>query len=185
MNIITTFIDGILIIEPKTFTDKRGFFLETYHQQKYFECGINKKFVQDNLSCSIKSTLRGLHFQIRHPQAKLVQVISGKIFDVAVDLRPGSLTFGKWIGTHLSDENRRQMFIPEGFAHGFCVLSKIAYFYYKCSDFYSPDDEGGIIWSDSDIGIEWPVKNPIISEKDNHYPGLSELTAEQLPFSKT
>lgn len=185
MNIITTFMDGILIIEPRTFTDKRGFFLETYNQRKYFESGIKTKFVQDNLSYSIKGTLRGLHFQTRHPQAKLVQVISGKIFDVAVDLRPGSLTFGKWIGTQLSDKNRRQMFIPEGFAHGFCVLSKIAYFHYKCSDFYSPDDEGGIIWSDPDIGIEWPVKNPIISEKDNHYPNLSDLTAEQLPFSKT
>lgn len=185
MNIITTFIKGILIIEPKTFTDKRGFFMETYNQRKYFESGIKTKFVQDNLSCSFKNTVRGLHFQIRHPQAKLVQVISGKIFDVAVDLRPGSLTFGRWIGTHLSDENRRQMFIPEGFAHGFCVLSKIAHFYYKCSDFYAPDDEGGIIWSDPDIGIEWPVTNPVISEKDKQYPNLSDLTAEQLPFSKT
>lgn len=185
MNIITTSIEGILIIAPKSFTDKRGFFMETYNQRKYIESGINTIFVQDNLSYSLKNTLRGLHFQIRHPQAKLVQVISGEIFDVAVDLRSGSSTFGKWIGTLLSDENRRQMFIPEGFAHGFCVLSEIAYFYYKCSDFYSPDDEGGIVWSDPDIGIEWPVKNPIVSEKDKQYPNLSDLTAEQLPFSKT
>jgi dTDP-4-dehydrorhamnose 3,5-epimerase len=185
MNIITTSIEGILVIEPKTYEDLRGYFMETYNQRKYFESGINTIFVQDNLSYSLKDTVRGLHFQIRHPQAKLVQVVSGEIFDVAVDLRPGSSTFGKWTGIHLSDENRRQMYIPEGFAHGFCVLSEIAYFYYKCSDFYAPDDEGGIIWSDPDISIEWPVENPIISEKDKQYPNLSDLTAEQLPFLKT
>lgn len=181
MKIITTSIEGILIIEPKTFKDKRGFFMETYNRNRYNESGINATFVQDNLSYSLKNTLRGLHFQIKHPQAKLIQVVSGEIFDVAVDLRPDSVTFGKWTGIHLSDENRRQVFIPEGFAHGFCVLSEFALFYYKCSDFYAPDDECGIIWSDSDIGIEWPVENPIISEKDKQYQKLSGLTAEKLP----
>lgn len=181
MKIITTSIEGIFIIEPKTFKDKRGFFMETYNRNRYNESGINATFVQDNLSYSLKNTLRGLHFQIKHPQAKLIQVVSGEIFDVAVDLRPDSVTFGKWTGIHLSDENRRQVFIPEGFAHGFCVLSEFALFYYKCSDFYAPDDECGIIWSDSDIGIEWPVENPIISEKDKQYQKLSGLTAEKLP----
>ncbi len=181
MKIITTSIEGILIIEPRTFKDNRGFFMETYNQNRYNASGINTTFVQDNLSYSLKNTVRGLHFQIKHPQAKLIQVISGEIFDVAVDLRPGSNTFGKWTGIRLSDKNRRQMFIPENFAHGFCVLSKFALFYYKCSDFYVPDDEGGIIWSDPDIGIEWPVKNPIISKKDTQYQKLSALTAEQLP----
>jgi dTDP-4-dehydrorhamnose 3,5-epimerase len=181
MKIITTFIEGILIVEPKTFKDKRGFFMETYNQKRYNASGINTIFVQDNLSYSLKNTLRGLHFQIKHPQAKLIQVISGEIFDVAVDLRPGSATFGKWTGILLSDKNRRQVFIPEGFAHGFCVLSESALFCYKCSDFYAPDDEGGIIWSDPDIGIEWPVENPIVSDKDKQYRYLSTLSAEQLP----
>jgi dTDP-4-dehydrorhamnose 3,5-epimerase len=181
MKIITTSIEGLLIIEPNIFMDKRGFFMETYNQNRYIEAGINTTFVQDNLSYSLKNTLRGLHFQIKHPQAKLIQVISGEIFDVAVDLRSGSATFGKWTGIHLSDENRRQVFIPEGFAHGFCVLSEFALFCYKCSDFYAPDDEGGFIWSDPDIGIEWPVDNPIISEKDKQYQKLSGLTAEKLP----
>ena len=181
MKIITTSIKGILIIEPVTFRDKRGFFMETYNRNRYNASGINATFVQDNLSCSLKNTVRGLHFQIKHPQAKLIQVITGEIFDVAVDLRPGSATFGKWTGILLSDENRLQVFVPEGFAHGFCVLSEFALFYYKCSDFYAPDDEGGIIWSDPDIGIEWPVENPFISEKDKQYQKLSGLTAEQLP----
>lgn len=179
MNIITTSIEGILIIEPGVFPDKRGFFMETYNQKKYVQANIHTTFVQDNLSFSVRNTLRGLHFQIRHPQAKLVQVITGEIFDVAVDIRPGSETFGKWIGTRLSDQNRRQLFIPEGFAHGFCVLSETAHFLYKCSDFYVPDDEGGIAWSDPDIGIDWPVENPIISVKDSQYPMLSELNEEQ------
>ena len=181
MKIITTSIAGILIIEPETFQDKRGFFMETYNRNRYKASGINATFVQDNLSHSLKNTVRGLHFQIKHPQSKLIQVISGEIFDVAVDLRPGSATFGKWTGIHLSDENRRQVFIPVGFAHGFCVLSESALFYYKCSDFYAPDDEGGIIWSDPDIGIEWPVINPIISEKDKQYQKCSRLNADQLP----
>jgi len=181
MKIITTSIAGILIIEPKTFQDKRGFFMETYNRNRYNASGINATFVQDNLSRSLKNTVRGLHFQINHLQAKLIQVISGEIFDVAVDLRSGSATFGKWTGIHLSDENKRQMYIPKGFAHGFCVLSEFALFHYKCSDFYVPEDEGGLIWSDPDIGIEWPVENPIISEKDNQFQKLFDLTAEKLP----
>jgi len=184
MNIITTSLEGILIVEPKAFSDRRGFFMETYNQNRYFKAGIDSIFVQDNLSYSVKGTVRGLHFQVRHPQAKLVQVLTGEIFDVVVDIRPGSVTFGKWIGIHLSDKNRHQLFIPEGFAHGICILSESAHLLYKCSDFYVPDDEGGIIWSDPDIGIKWPVDNPIISEKDSLYPKLSELTDKQLPILK-
>ncbi len=182
MNIITTSLEGVLIIEPMVFKDNRGFFLETYNQNKYQKAGINRCFVQDNLSYSVNGTLRGLHFQIRHPQAKLVQVITGEIFDVAVDIRKGSSTFGKWTGVILSEHNKRQLFIPEGFAHGFCVLSNTAHFLYKCSDFYAPDDEGGIIWSDPNIGIEWPVKDTLISGKDKYYPCLCELLDEQLPI---
>ena len=175
MKIIKTLLEGVFIIEPKVFRDSRGFFMETYNQNRYRESGIHRIFVQDNLSCSVKGTLRGLHFQVKHPQAKLVQVITGEIFDVAVDIRPDSLTFGKWAGVHLSDQNRRQLFIPEGFAHGFCVLSETAHFLYKCSDFYAPEDEGGIIWSDPEIGIKWPVNNPIISDKDKQYPNLFDV----------
>lgn len=181
MNIIKTSLEGILIIEPNVFEDKRGFFMETYNRNRYNEFGIDATFVQDNLSYSLKNTVRGLHYQIEHPQAKLVQVISGEIFDVAVDIRLGSPTFGKWTGIRLSSENRRQVFIPEGFAHGFCVLSEFAIFHYKCSDFYMPNDEGGIIWSDPDIGIKWPVEKPIVSEKDKQFQKLIVLTPEQLP----
>ena len=184
MNIITTSMEGVLIIEPKVFMDNRGFFMETYNRNRYIKDGINTLFVQDNLSYSVRRTIRGLHYQIRRPQAKLIQVITGEIFDVAVDIRPGSDTFGKWIGLYLSDRNKRQLFIPQGFAHGFCVLSETAHFLYKCSDFYAPDDEGGINWSDPEIGIDWPVEDPIISEKDKPHPNLSDLTDEQLPFLK-
>ena len=185
MNIISTDFEGLLIVEPKIFTDNRGFFTETYHKARYKESGIPQIFIQDNLSSSVQNTLRGLHYQIKKPQAKIVQVIAGAIFDVAVDIRGGSPTFGKWAGVHLSEQNMRQLFIPEGFAHGFCVLSETALVTYKCSDFYHPEDEGGIIWSDPDIGIDWPVENPIISEKDMHYPRLAELSPGQLPFPKT
>ncbi|OQX23810.1 MAG: dTDP-4-dehydrorhamnose 3,5-epimerase [Desulfobacteraceae bacterium IS3] len=180
MKIITTALDGVLIIEPKVFADSRGFFMETYHQRRYNDSGISRIFVQDNLSFSVKGTLRGLHFQVRHPQAKLVQAIAGEIFDVAVDIRPDSPTFGKWVGVLLSEQNKRQLFIPEGFAHGFCVLSETALFSYKCSEVYAPGDEGGILWSDPEIGIEWPVKHPIISDKDKTYQRLSEYLPEQL-----
>lgn len=175
MIIKTTSLEGVLIIEPDIFRDNRGFFLETFNQNRYAEYGIARTFVQDNLSFSVKGTLRGLHFQNQHPQAKLVQAITGEVFDVAVDIRPGSDTFGRWEGIHLSDQNKRQLFIPEGFAHGFCVLSETAHFLYKCTDFYTPEDEGGIIWSDPDIAIDWPIQNPIVSDKDKQFPRLSEL----------
>ena len=181
MNIITTSIEGVLIIEPDVFKDNRGFFMETYHHERYKEYSISRVFVQDNLSFSVQGTLRGLHYQVKHPQAKLVQVITGEIFDVAVDIRPGSSTFGKWTGAYLSDQNKRQLFIPEGFAHGFCVISKTAHFLYKCSDFYASKDECGINWADSDIGIDWPEKNPIVSEKDRQNLKLCDLLPTQLP----
>ena len=175
MNIITTQLEDVVIIEPEVFRDNRGFFMETYSRAKYEEAGVVSDFVQDNLSYSVKGTLRGLHFQIKRPQAKLVQVVTGEIFDVAVDIRPGSSTFGKWAGVYLSEKNKRQLFIPEGFAHGFCVISETAHFLYKCSDFYFQHDEGGIIWSDPDIGIDWPFKDPIVSEKDKQLPRLSGI----------
>lgn len=181
MNILTTALEGILIIEPAVYTDNRGYFMETYHRERYHKEGILPNPVQDNLAYSEKGTLRGLHFQVKHPQAKLVQVIFGEIFDAAVDLRPGSDTFGKWFGIHLSDKNKRQLFIPAGFAHGYCVLSDAAYVFYKCSEFYHPEDESGIIWSDERIGIDWPIDGPIVSPKDLNLPPLSSLQPDQLP----
>lgn len=180
MKTIATSLEGLLILEPKVFEDARGYFLETYHRRRYRDSGVLTNFVQDNLSFSKKDTLRGLHFQIARPQAKLVQVVTGEIFDVAVDIRSSSASFGKWTGIVLSEENKRQLLVPEGFAHGFCVLSNTAHVAYKCSGFYNPADEGGIRWSDPDIGIEWPVKDPILSDKDSRLPHLSELTAAQL-----
>jgi dTDP-4-dehydrorhamnose 3,5-epimerase len=183
MKISTTPIDGLLILEPDIFRDERGFFLETFHEQKYESFGIENNFVQDNLSFSSKGILRGLHFQYRHPQAKLVQVVSGEVFDVAVDLRQGSPTFGKWFGIMLTQENLYQMFIPEGFAHGYCVVSETALFAYKCSNFYSPADEGGLLWCDPDIGIEWPFSDPELSPKDRRLPRLSEFPKNWQAFS--
>jgi len=180
MKTIATPLDGLIIIEPRIFGDNRGFFLETHNQQRYRQCGIDCSFVQDNLSFSVKGTLRGLHFQINHPQAKLVQALTGEIFDVAVDLRPDSTTFGKWFGTRLSEQNKYQLFVPAGFAHGFCVLSDNALFSYKCSDYYDPHDEAGILWSDRTLGIDWPLKNPILSEKDGQLPPLAHLTPDDL-----
>jgi len=182
LKIIETDLEGVFIIEPDVFEDSRGFFMETYHKQRYRDSDIDSVFVQDNLSSSVWGTLRGLHYQHPHAQAKIVQVILGEIFDVVVDIRRGSPTFGQWDGIHLSDKNKRQLFISGGFAHGFCVLSETAYFSYKCTDFYSPDDEGGIKWSDPDIGIEWPVKDPILSHKDNQYPFLKDIPSDRLPL---
>ena len=176
MNVIPTSLEGLLIIEPDVFGDARGYFLETYHQRRFQSAGLDVKLVQDNLSFSKKGTLRGLHFQITHPQAKLVHALTGEIFDVAVDIRPESLTFGKWSGALLSEENKRQLFIPGGFAHGFCVLSENAHVAYKCSDYYNPEDEGGILWSDPGVAIDWPVKDPILSDKDQKYPFLKDLS---------
>lgn len=174
-------LSGLLIIEPDIYKDHRGFFTETYQQRRYAQIGIDKMFVQDNLSRSVKGTLRGLHFQISRPQAKLVQVLEGEVFDVVVDLRRDSSSFGKWEGVHLSEHNMRQLFIPEGFAHGFCVLSETALFSYKCSDFYVPEDEGGLLWSDPDIGIDWPIKSPMLSTKDQSFSPLKALHSKALP----
>ena len=181
MNIIPTDLDGVLIVEPDVYEDPRGFFMETYHRQRYQQFGIQPRFVQDNLSFSVKGTLRGLHYQKKHPQAKLVQVIKGEIFDVAVDIRPGSPSFGKWSGVYLSDINKHQILVPEGYAHGFCVCSESAHVWYKCSDFYRPEEEEGINWSDPDLKIDWPVNQPIISEKDQNFPCLRDQSPDRLP----
>ncbi len=181
MNILRTSLDGLLVVDPHVFEDPRGSFMETYHKLGYAEAGIDRIFVQDNLSHSVQAALRGLHYQVDHPQAKLVQVIKGAIFDVAVDIRRGSPTFGQWASVELSDRNRRQIFIPEGFAHGFCVLTETAYVVYKCTEFYAPDDEGGILWSDRKIGIDWPVTDPLVSAKNSQYPCLNDVPPKRLP----
>lgn len=149
-------IDGLYVIEPAVHGDSRGYFMETYNQQDFDEAGLNMRFVQDNQSMSVKGVLRGLHFQKQYPQGKLVRVIKGRVFDVAVDLRSDSKTYGKWYGAELSEDNKKQFYISEGFAHGFLVLSDEAEFCYKCTDFYHPGDEGGLAWNDPEIGIEWP-----------------------------
>jgi len=177
---VDTPVLGLYIVEPTVFGDQRGFFMETYNKKEFQEIGIDIGFVQDNHSRSKKGTLRGLHFQVKFPQEKLVRVIKGEVYDVAVDIRKNSATFGKWFGVVLSEENKRQFFIPAGFAHGFLTLSEIAEFTYKCSDYYHPEDEGGIIWNDEDIAIDWPLKEYgidelILSEKDRKLPKLKEL----------
>ncbi|MBW1892781.1 MAG: dTDP-4-dehydrorhamnose 3,5-epimerase [Deltaproteobacteria bacterium] len=182
MKVFSTALDGVLIIEPSVFPDNRGFFMETYNRDRYKAEGIETDFVQDNFSYSVQGTLRGLHYQFPHSQAKLVQVLDGAIFDVAVDIRRGSSTFGQWTGAQLSGENKRQFLIPEGFAHGFAVLSKTAMFTYKCSDFYSPECEKGVIWNDPDIGIEWPVTQPILSDRDKKLLFLKNIDQEYLPI---
>jgi len=159
-------IPEVLIIEPRVFEDERGFFFESYNFEIYQKSGILSVFVQDNHSRSVRNTLRGLHYQINPGQDKLVRVISGEVYDVAVDIRFGSPTFGKWVGSYLSAANKKQMFIPKGFAHGFCVTSEVAEFEYKCSEFYSPQDERGILWNDPGLAIDWPVDRPILSQKD-------------------
>lgn len=171
-----TKIKDVFVIDAKTFGDSRGYFMETYKESEFLDAGLSYRFVQDNQSGSRRGVLRGLHFQNNYPQAKLVRVISGEVFDVAVDLRQGSDTFGQWVGEILSAENHRQFLIPRGFAHGFVVLSDFAEFAYKCDDIYRPGDEGGIIWNDPDIGIEWPdVGEIILSEKDRRLPRLQML----------
>ena len=176
-------IEGLYILEPKVFYDDRGYFMETYNQNDFDELGLNIKFVQDNESKSKRGVLRGLHFQKKHPQGKLVRVIKGSVYDVAVDIRKNSKTFGKWVGVELSEKNKKQFYIPEGFAHGFLVLSEEAQFVYKCSDFYYPEDEGGIIYNDSTINISWPIPEDmevVISEKDKKWGGLKEYVKLQL-----
>ena len=170
-----TKIRGVYIIDVKTYGDHRGCFMETYKEADFLAAGLPYRFVQDNQSSSRKGVLRGLHFQKTHPQAKLVRVIRGAVFDVAVDLRASSDSYGKWVGAVLSEENKRQLYIPRGFAHGFLVLSDYAEFCYKCDEYYHPEDEGGILWNDPDIGIEWPdVGDIILSEKDRRLPMLAE-----------
>lgn len=175
------FIKGLFVIEPSVFGDERGWFMETYNQNDMLEAGIEAVFVQDNQSMSRRGVLRGLHYQIKFPQAKLVRVISGEVFDVAVDLRQGSETYGKWHGELLTAENKKQFFIPEGFAHGFYVMSETAEFCYKVTDFYHPGDEGGVRWNDPEIGVEWPLIEGVpvlLSEKDKVQPFLNELKNE-------
>ncbi|MDD5960296.1 dTDP-4-dehydrorhamnose 3,5-epimerase [Methanobrevibacter wolinii] len=170
-------IDGVFTVEPTVFGDERGYFMETYNENDFKDEGYDLTFVQDNQSRSTKGVLRGLHFQYTQPQGKLVRVIKGEVFDVAVDLRKDSETYGKWVGVRLSEENKKQLFIPKGFAHGFLVLSDIAEFVYKCTDFYNPNDEGGIKWDDPDIGIDWPtegIDKLIFSEKDQHWKALKD-----------
>ena len=174
MQVSKTPIDGLLIIEPKIFADPRGMFYEVYSESKYNEHGISR-FVQDNHSVSKQGVLRGLHYQVNSGQDKLVRVTQGEIFDVAVDIRKQSPTYGKWWGLSLSETNNLQLYIPVGFAHGFCVLSESAEVLYKCSDYYSPEDERGILWNDPDLAIDWPIKDPILSKKDAVYPLFSEL----------
>ncbi len=181
MNIKETKLPGVLVLEPDVFSDERGFFLETWNSTRYEKAGIKGPFVQDNVSFSTKGVLRGLHFQYPQSQDKLVQVLSGEVVDVAVDIRKESLTFGQWISEVLSGANHRQMYIPAGFAHGYCVTSETAVFSYKCTDFYNSASEGGIIWNDPDINIDWPIKEPVLSLKDASFARLRDIRPEKLP----
>jgi dTDP-4-dehydrorhamnose 3,5-epimerase len=182
MNVTSLSISDVKLIKPRRFTDDRGFFQQTYHCEQYAEAGITPRFVQDNWSHSTKGVLRGMHYQLKHPQAKLVSVVRGEVFDVAVDLRKDSPTFGQWVGQILSAEDGNQLYVPEGFAHGFLVLSEVVDFMYKCSDFYAPGDEYGIRWNDPDILIEWPDPGmePILAEKDLAAPMLHAVPPSEL-----
>ena len=175
MNVIETDLPGVLIIEPKVFPDARGFFVETYNKDRYVSNGILPEFVQDNLSFSTRGVLRGLHYQNPHAQGKLVFVLQGEVWDVAVDVRRDSAHFGQWTAVTLSSDNKKQFYIPPGFAHGFCVLSETALFTYKCTDFYHPECDGGVRWDDPTIGIQWPIKDPILSAMDKALPLLEDL----------
>lgn len=185
INVIPTSIKDLYIIETQVFGDSRGYFMESYSEQDFKAAGLDMQFVQDNESRSKKGVLRGLHFQTQHTQSKLVRVVEGEVYDVAVDLRAGSPTFGKWEGVLLSAENKRQFYVSEGFAHGFLVLSDVATFQYKCTDYYAPEYEGGVRWNDPDIGIEWPlegIEEVILSEKDQKQPMLKDFVAKGNPF---
>lgn len=181
MIVETTNLPGVLLFKPKVFGDARGFFLETWNRQRYAEAGLDKDFVQDNVSQSRQGILRGLHFQNPRPQGKLVQALKGEVYDVAVDIRVGSPTFGQWYGVTLSEENHWQLYVPENFAHGFCVLSETALFAYKCTGFYNPAAEFSLRWDDPEVGIEWPITNPQLSAKDQVGKLLKEFPAEALP----
>ncbi|MEI8205485.1 MAG: dTDP-4-dehydrorhamnose 3,5-epimerase [Kiritimatiellales bacterium] len=180
MNIENLSIPEVKLLKPRRFDDGRGFFMQTYHEKQYHEMGINVRFVQDNWSRSTQGVLRGLHYQLEHAQDKLVSVIRGEVFDAAVDMRYASPTFGKWVGTILSEKNHHQLFIPKGFAHGFCVLSNEVDFVYKCSDFYTPGDEYAVRWNDPSIGIQWPDQKFLVSEKDQMAPLLKNVPKHHL-----
>ena len=181
MKVTETTLPGVLLIEPRLFGDSRGAFWETWNAARYAEAGIPSAFVQDNVSRSSHGVLRGLHLQHPQAQGKLVQVLQGEVFDVAVDLRRDSPCFGQWVGATLSVENARQLWVPPGFHHGFCVLSDVAVFCYKCTDFYAPQTELGVLWNDPDIGIDWPLEDPILSDKDVALPRVSEVARDRLP----
>jgi dTDP-4-dehydrorhamnose 3,5-epimerase len=176
-----TGLEGLLLIEPRRFGDERGFFLESFHQNRYREAGITDQFVQDNHSRSAQGVLRGLHFTVKKPQAQIVTVMRGRIFDVAVDLRAGSPTFGRSFGLELSEDGPRQIYMAGGFAHGFCVLSEMADLHYKVSQYYDPADEGGLLWNDPDVAISWPMAAPLVSGRDAAYPTLRKLERDDLP----
>jgi dTDP-4-dehydrorhamnose 3,5-epimerase len=178
VKVLETELPGVSIIEPVVHGDSRGFLLESWHARRYAEHGLPATFVQDNHSRSLRGVLRGLHYQLRQPQGKLVRVVSGEVFDVVVDIRRGSPAFGRWVGVMLTGENHRQLYVPPGFAHGFCVVSDVADFLYKCTDYYAPEDEHGIRWDDPDIGVEWPNLQYSLSEKDERHALLAELDAE-------
>lgn len=180
MKLIPTEIHGPIIVEPDVFGDARGYFMETWNRRRYAEAGLDLEFVQDNVSFSRKGTLRGLHFQNPQPQGKFVYVLQGEVFDVAVDVRVGSPTFGKWVGVTLSSENKRQFWVPPGFAHGFCVTSDTALFAYKCTEFYNPQAETSVLWNDPAIGITWPVDAPLLSQRDTAAPPLDQIPRSKL-----
>jgi dTDP-4-dehydrorhamnose 3,5-epimerase len=181
LQIIETSLPGVLLIQPRVFGDARGFFMETYRQNQLAEAGIRETFVQDNHSHSSRGVLRGLHYQLRQPQAKLCRVALGEVLDIAVDVRLGSPHFGRWVGVVLSGENHAQLYIPKGFAHGFVVRSETADFLYKCSDYFDAADGRGVLWNDPGIGIDWQTPEPILSDKDQRYPKLGQMAHDQLP----
>ena len=182
MQRIETTLPGVCVLEPRVFSDSRGFFMETYQQARFEALGIADRFVQDNHSSSVRGALRGLHYQLRFPQAKLCRVIRGEVLDIAVDIRRGSPHFGQWVGVLLSADNKRQVYVPPGFAHGFVVLSDEAEFLYKCSEVYHPEDEHGLAWNDPEVGIRWGIADPLLSEKDRRNPTLSSVQPEALPL---
>jgi dTDP-4-dehydrorhamnose 3,5-epimerase len=181
MRIVATELPGVVIVEPQVFGDARGFFLESWNRDRYSEAGLPATFVQDNVSLSARGVVRGLHYQHPRSQGKLISVLQGEVYDVAVDIRRGSPHFGRWVGVTLSSENKRQVFVPAGFAHGFCVTSDTALFMYKCTELYAPEAERGIAWNDPQLNIPWPVQAPILSPKDEKYPRLREIDSNALP----
>jgi len=182
MKVIETSLPGVLILEPQVFGDSRGFFYESYHQARYHGSGVTSDFVQTNVSRSAKGVLRGLHYQWPNPQGKLVSVLDGEVYDVAVDIRQGSPNFGQWVGVMLTSNNHRHLWIPEGFAHGFCVLSEFATFTYQCTALYDPAADAGVRWNDADIGIDWPVSEPLLSDKDIKTPLLKDIASDRMPI---